>query len=256
VNDEPRPTGGSSPNSNSNGGISPERSPLHPPRPTIETHKVEPPKPAYLQETVEARAVTPSPPENPSKALENLRGKMEAVANEFAAGKINRAQFNAIYARYSEQRTIIERLIARNPDNPAWKQAATPGHTSFLRDHFQARIDYYAVFRHQISRPLVFGGQKTPDVRAVGRVLQSLWGMSNRPKTGLARKDMGDGHWLVLAMGEYALTLVMFTLEPSVAQMQWVRDLHADFERANRSALERNTQSLERMVFPQRALVG
>jgi hypothetical protein len=49
--------------------------------------------------------------------------------------------------------------------------------------------------------------------------------------------------------------MVMFMLEPSTVQLNRVRDLHADFERANRSALERSTKTFDRMVFPQRALV-
>jgi hypothetical protein len=65
---------------------------------------------------------------------------------------------------------------------------------------------------------------------------------------------MGSGNWLVLALGDRAVTLVMFMLEPSTAQINLVRDLHADFERANRGALERGTRSLDRFVFPQRAL--
>jgi hypothetical protein len=47
----------------------------------------------------------------------------------------------------------------------------------------------------------------------------------------------------------------MFMLEPSPMQANKVRDLHSDFERANRMALERGTKSLDRLVFPQRALV-
>src|SRR3954463_3466970 len=66
--------------------------------------------------------VLPESPTNPNAALNTLRGKMELVSDEFAQGKINRAQFNAVYKRYSEQRTIIERLLERNPDSEAWKQ--------------------------------------------------------------------------------------------------------------------------------------
>jgi hypothetical protein len=203
------------------------------------------------------RAVAPAPipqPENPQAALEQLRHKMEGVANEFSQGKINRAQFNAIYGRYSEQRTIIERLIERNPENAAWKQAAAPGHTSFLRDHFEARLQYYLVYQHNIATPLMMGGKQQADMNEVSQVLRSLWGMKSRPKIGLARKDMGKGQWLVLALGEFAVTLTLFLLEPSAAQANLVRDLHADFERANRRALERGTRSLDRFVFPQRAL--
>ncbi len=203
------------------------------------------------------RAAAPAPtplPENPQAALEQIRHKMEVVANEFSQGKINRAQFNAIYGRYGEQRTIIERLIERNPENAAWKQAAAPGHTSFLRDHFEARLQYYLVYQHNIATPLMMGGKQQADMNEVSLVLRSLWSMKNRPKIGLARKDMTNGQWLVLALGEFAVTLALFALEPSAAQANLVRDLHADFERANRRALERGTRSLDRFVFPQRAL--
>jgi hypothetical protein len=224
----------------------PMRSPIRPKAPDMpEAPKVVPSAP------------TPEPPpqaEDPQTALEQLRHKMEVVASEFSQGKINRAQFNAIYGRYSEQRTIIERLIERNPENPAWKQAAAPGHTRFLRDHFEARLQYYLVYQHTTPTPLMMGGKQQPNMDQVSQVLNSLWGMKNRPKIGLARKDMGSGQWLVLALGEYAVTLTLFLLEPSATQANLVRDLHADFERANRRALERGTRSLDRFVFPQRAL--
>lgn len=237
------------------------RSPIRP-RPALETDETEvrakPPSRANLL----ARAMQPAnaapspekPPDDPQAALEALRRKMEMVANEFSLGKLNRAQFNAIYGRYSEQRAIIQRLIERDPENPAWKQAAAPGHTSFLRQHFEARLMFYLVYQHNIPTPLMMGGQQQPNMDQISMVLKSLWGMSNRPKAGLARKEMRDGQWLVLALGEYALTLAMFQLEPSAAQAGLVRDLHSDFERANRKSLSVGTRSLDRFVFPQRAL--
>ncbi len=193
-------------------------------------------------------------PENPEAALELLRRKMEIVASEFGEGKINRAQFNAMYGRYGEQRTIIETLLKRNPENPAWKQAAAPGHTSFLRHHFESRLVYFLVYQHNIPAPLMMGGKQQANMDQISTVLQALWSMNKRPKIGLARKEMGSGQWLVLALGEYAVTLAMFMLEPSVAQATLVRDLHNDFERANRRALSNGTRSLDRFVFPQRAL--
>lgn len=193
-------------------------------------------------------------PSDPQAALEHLRQKMEAVARELGEGKINRAQFNAIYGRYSEQRTIVERLIERNPQNEAWKQAAAPGHTSFLRGHFEARLLSYLIYQHNIPTPLMIGGKQQPNVEQLISVLQSLWRLPNRPRAGLARKELGGGQWLVLALGEYAVTLALYQLEPSVAQANLVRDLHMDFERANQLALQRGTRSLDRFVFPQRAL--
>ena len=254
------------------------RSPIRPANPDLPTPKTSPsegkPRSGLLakgaqitststQTTVTAKPATgklpatSSPtetPQNPQAALEILRRKMEVVASEFSQGKINRAQFNAIYGRYSEQRTIVEKIIERNPNNEAWKQAVTPGHTTFLRDHFEARLLSYLVYQHDIVVPLMMGGPQQPNMDQISQVLKALWSMKNRPKVGLARKNMNNGQWLVLALGDYAVTLALYQLEPSSGQANLVRDLHGDFERANRRALERGTRSLDRFVFPQRAL--
>lgn len=195
-------------------------------------------------------------PINSLSAMDALRSKMELIADEFAQGKINRAQFNAMYKRYSEQRTIIERLIERNPESDAWKQVLnTNGHTGFLRSHFAAQSQYYLVYRHNNYEPMLTGGKREADQALLKPVLSLVWSMRNRPKAALGRKQVGDHDWLILACGEYAATAVIFNAEPSNAQARLVRDLHADFERANQAALARGWIVPERMVFPQRALV-
>lgn len=230
------------------------QSPVRPERPKLAEDSVEIPR-VRLDSPPSPTSTGENPaPDNPQAALERIRQKMEQVATEFSQGKINRAQFNAIYARYSEQRTIIERLLERNPQNQAWKQAAAPGHTSFLRDHFEARLLYYLVYQHNIPTPLAMGGKHQANMDKISQILHQLWSIKNRPQIGLARKDMENGQWLVLALGEHAVTLVMYMLEPSLTQLHLVRDLHADFERANMTALTRGTRSLDRFVFPQRAL--
>jgi hypothetical protein len=196
----------------------------------------------------------PSEPDSPQVALEKIRSKLESVATEFSDGRINRAQFNAMYAHFSEQRTIIERLIERDPDSPAWRSAAAPGHTSFLRRHFEARLLYYVIYQHDNYTPLFVGGKQPPDPELLNPMLATLWRMVNRPKTGLARREMSQGHWLVMALGDYAVTMAMYNLEPSMMQTTLVRDLHLDFERANRRALNAGSRTLDRFVFPQRAL--
>jgi hypothetical protein len=202
------------------------------------------------------RSAPPESPTNPGSAMNTLRTKMEFIADEFAQGKINRAQFNAMYKRYSEQRTIIERLIERNPDSDAWKQViSVKGQTGFLRHHFAAQPLFYAVYRHHDYKPILHGGKQPPDTSLLHPVLKLVWSMSTRPKNGLGRKPLGESNWLILAVGDYAATTVVFSVEPSIAQARLVRDLHADFERANQAALARGWIMPERMVFPQRALV-
>ena len=228
------------------------RSPIRPVKPPEETPT---PSPAEQPAASDANLFIESPT-NPGSALNVLRSKMETIADEFADGKINRAQFNAVYKRYSEQRTIIERLLQRDPETDAWRQVMnTKGHTSFLRSHFEAQPLYYAVYAHQQAQPIITGGKESVNEANVQSVIQMIRQMSNRPKTGVGRKTLANGEWLILALGEHTLTVVIFSLEPSTVQARFVRDLHNDFERANLAALARNWIVPERMVFPQRALM-
>ena len=224
------------------------RSPLRPAPPP------EPPPAPPAPDTPTKPDPAPAPAD-PVGALAALLRKMEQVTSQYISGAINRAQFNAIYGHYKEQRTIIERLLERDPDGSAWRQAAAAGHTGFLLSHFAARPLYYAIYTLQPPRPLMMGGRQAPDLSAFEPALRALVTAANRPRAGAARQRLADGRWLALALGEHAVTLVVFTLEPAAAQIARVRDLHAEFERANSDALSRGTRSLERMVFPQRALV-
>lgn len=190
----------------------------------------------------------------PYETLDQIRKKMESVANDFAAGKINRAQFNAIYGHYNEQRALIERLYQRNPERDVWRQAAQSGHTGFLKSYYESKAEFYIVFRHHDKRPLTLGGQQPSDTSPIGRMIGTVWRMEEMPAHGLARKALNDGRWLVLALGEHSLTVVIFSRQPTAAQYELVRDLHNDFERANRIILTRNL-SFDRLVFPQRSLL-
>ncbi|MBE2267341.1 MAG: hypothetical protein IAE80_03855 [Anaerolinea sp.] len=229
-----------------------KRSPIRPAAPQSAPQSV-PPEPSN----------TPAPPfaegdaltTSPTSALNMLRAKMEFVADEFAQGNINRAQFNAVYKRYSEQRAIIERLIERNPDSDAWKQVVSlKGQTGFLRHHFEAQPLYFAAYHKSSPKPIMSEGKSPPPEGVITSLLKGVWLMKNRPKHALGRKPIGESHWLLLAVGDFAATAVLFSLEPSNAQARLVRDLHADFERANQAALERGWIVPERMVFPQRAI--
>lgn len=213
-------------------------------------HQPEPPDDTSLH----SDSMPDPEPEDARKALQTIRRNMEQVAQEFSDGKISRAQFSAIYAHYSEKRTVVEKLIERNADSTALQAAAAPGRTTFLRNRFEARPLYYLVFTHGDKTPLLRDGKQPPNTaEQIYRLLKVLWAMKT-PRVGLARKSMGNGLWLVMVLGERAFTLVIYSLQPSTMQTNYVRDLHDDFERANRMALQRGL-SADTMVFPQRALL-
>ncbi|GAB4443345.1 MAG: hypothetical protein Kow00120_12610 [Anaerolineae bacterium] len=189
------------------------------------------------------------------RALTRLREKMAQVATEFAAGRINRAQFHAIYSRYNEQRTITERLLERNPDSQAWQQVVQEGHTAFLRQHYEARVLSYVLYDNESSMPIASHGRFKIDTGLLVPMLSAFRSAATEMfGAGLKSTAIEGGRWLVFVPGEFTTAIVLFSLEPSARQLDLVQDLHRDFERANRQALARGEARADRLVFPQRAL--
>lgn len=245
----------------------PPRSPLHPkppespqPQPRLVPSPPQPaqPAPAPARSAAQpdsAEAKAESSRRKAEAALARLREKMAQVATEFAAGKINRAQFNAIYSRYNEQRTITERLLERNPDSEAWRQVVQEGHTGFLRQHYEARVLAYALYDNESSMPIASHGHFKIETGLLVPMLSSFRAAASEMfGAGLKSTAIEGGRWLVFVPGEFTTAIVLFSLEPSALQLDRVQDLHRDFERANHQALSRGETRPERLVFPQRAL--
>lgn len=238
----------------------PSRSPVRPPQPESPPDaqpiapktKATQPLPQILA-TVEDRLQAES-------ALEDIREKTASIAAEFAQGKINRAQFLAVYGHYNEKRVIIERLLARDPDTNAWKPVANAGRTTFLRAQFEARVLSYSIYEQKppnAGKLLTSQGRPQPEEDMVAKLIQAIQTVVSGGKQLLAqRKELKNGQWLVFAPGEYTTAMAVFSLEPSPQQTTRIQDTHRDFERANKSALARGIRQLDQLVFPHRALFG
>ncbi|MCD4684984.1 MAG: hypothetical protein K8S97_03495 [Anaerolineae bacterium] len=232
--------------------------PVSPIRPTVPDSEHDPHAP-----------LTPTPPRTPlerqlspreqmqraEEALINLRHKMALVAAEFAEGKLNQAQFDAIYARYSEQRDITERLLTRDPESQAWQSVVRPGHTQFLKQYYEARPLSYTIYDLGTFGRIIVTGKiqiREQQVRAVLERLKTV--MARRGNPGAAQKKLPDGKCVLFVPGTLTAVVMIFSLEPATGQIERVSDMHRDFERANRRALQSGDYNPHRMVFPHRAL--
>lgn len=198
-----------------------------------------------------------SPEEKAKVALDRLRQKMTKVAEEYAAGKLNRAQFHAIYQRYKEQREITERMINRDPQSGAWQNVVQPGLTGFLRKHFESQVESYSIYHIMLERPIIRTGALQLPQRQVLPVLKRLQRLvsndvDHTPR--VAKRKLRDDRYVVLVPGRLTVSAIVFSLEPAIAQLEMVRDIHDDFERANAMALNENRLNPRDMVFPHRAL--
>ena len=227
----------------------PPRQPVKPTMPRRPSRPAMPPKaaPTPTEEIDKAASV--------EEALERLRQKMAVVAEEFAQGKINRAQFHAIYQRYQEQRQITETLLKRDPKTGAWQSVMRPGHTGFLRNYYEAKVESYGIYHLGLQKPIIVTGTVQLPLQQVAPLLTKLRAIVNeRGFANLARRKLQDERWVVFVPGLYTVSVVVFSLEPSPAQLQRVEDMQRDFERANSQALVSNHIRPRELVYPHRAL--
>ena len=232
--------------------------PLSPIRPTIsdEAEPQPPLTPTLPDDSKPTDELTPREQmQRAEEALINLRQKMARVAAEFAEGKLNPDQFDAIYGRYSEQRDITERLLARDPESRAWKSVVQSGHTQFLRSHYEARVISYAIYAQENAELIGVTGQyriKSAQIEAVLGRLKIV--LETRGNPGSAQRRLQDGRHVLFAPGDLTVAVVIFSREPAPVQVERIEDLHQDFERANLRALRLRDYDASRMVFPHRAL--
>lgn len=243
------------------------RSPIRPenpdpPRPRLKPSVAKPTKPnpptremPRLNVNAAGGDTTLSPAEKAERAINTLREKMAKVAEEYSEGKINQAQFNAIYQRYSEQREITERLLQRNPDSGAWQSVVQTGHTNFLRDHFEAKVVSYGLYRIDNGVQITLQGKWRLPMEQLSPILGKLRRLvaeGNIP--GAASRSLKDERWVMLIPGHFTASVAIFSLEPAPIQRQLMEDIHRDFERANQRLLAEGEFDVAQLVFPHRTL--
>jgi hypothetical protein len=192
---------------------------------------------------------------NASQAIEHLQRKMLSVSQELAQGKINQSQFQAIYIRYTEQKLIIERILAQDPGSDAWQNVAVAGYTGFLRSQYAAHVVGMLVIEIQSAVTLhKLGNFDLPDALLVPILSSLVGGRTAAFEAGARSTQIEGGRWLCFVPGEYCASIVIFSHEPSPSQVATISGLHRDFERANRQHLMAGRANPAKLVFPQRAL--
>jgi hypothetical protein len=170
--------------------------------------------------------------------LQELRGKMAQVAEEFAQGKLNRAQFQEIYTHYQQQRAEVERAMYSLPGSDAWRGVVSAGLTSMLRQRNAAQILSYAIYDNLSSLPLASVGKFKVDTGLLVPMLSSFRSATQEIfGAGLRSTEIEGGRWLCFVPGRITTLLVVFSVEPARIQLNLIEDLHRDFETAFGSML-------------------
>jgi hypothetical protein len=195
---------------------------------------------------------------NPEAALKRIEGKMARTKQELAAGKINQAQFQAVYTHYAEQKALIRRLLDRGQRTGAVQRAvaAGSGYTGFLRRHHEARLMGLAVFDNETGTHIHIIGLFEVPRSMIAPLLSHLGEIKDAPSPeGNTRcTQIAGGHWLAYVGGHRATTLAVFSAEPSAHQLAGQAALHAAFERENADLLRMGYLDPDALTFPQAGL--
>ena len=208
-------------------------------------------KPNSLEEAVQGNDGTIE--DEGWKYLNRVRDKLDKLVEDFANGRVNRGQFEELYAHYQNERGAVERLMTTGPSTDAWRMAVTEGQSINIRRRLAARVLGYAVFSSHDETPLrVYGEFASLDRRWVSPLLEKV--QNNKLfVVGSFETGNDEANYLCTVSGQFTTLLVLFTTEPARIQMQSLEDLHCHFEQANHRVLSRSqeqTVKIGDLVFP------
>ena len=189
--------------------------------------------------------------------LDQVRQKMERLAEDFAAGRINITQFQELYAHYQQERKIIEETLGEAPETAAWRAtvATGEGESTIIRRRHAARILGYAIYLNVSAALLRAVGQYDMDNRLVTTMLDSLrGGTAEQVERQMRGIEIENGQWVGFVPGQHTTLAVLFSVEPARAQLETLRDLQAHFERANERLFARGITDPAQFVFPHAAV--
>jgi len=225
----------------------------------------EPPVHAVIQdpEIVTAPPIQKEPepipidlPINPPASAKELTGmlisldqKLARLEEDYRQGRVNSSQYRAIQKHYLEQKEVATRLRQTHPDSDRWKVVLEEGKTSFLLQLNEAAVRCVSFYDLKSRERIFLQGDIPLDAEQAIALLGTFSATENEPRTGrMVATHADDGTALVLIPGRYTVALVSFSQDPPGWQVRALREVHRNFEAANRVALERGER--RSLIFP------
>jgi hypothetical protein len=199
----------------------------------------------------------PDPLEEAYAYLDRVQAKVRQLAADFNAGTINRAQFRSLYVHYQQQIQSVEGMIEAAPASDDWKGAVTEGRSIVIRRQHGARARGYAIFENESGMPVSTLGEFELDPALFVPMLSSYRAAAREIfGAGTRLTEMEDGRWLCFVPGEFTTMLALFSAEPAGAQLQFLGELHRQFEQANRRHLANSPPDPRSLIFPHEYYLG
>jgi hypothetical protein len=179
------------------------------------------------------------------------------LAEEFASGAINQAQFQELFDHYQKEQQTVKRWLKIAPDSDAWQDATTEGKSVIIRAGNVARVIGYAIYENNSGMPLNTIGQFEVDPELVVPMLSSYRAATQEIfGGGMRSSQIEGGRWLCFVPGEFSTLMALFSTGPAELQLNSLDELHRLFERANRNLLSEQHIDPRALVFPHTFFLG
>ena len=181
--------------------------------------------------------------------LEALDEKIARLEQDFQQGRINASQYRAIYRHYMEQREVALRLRQKYPDSDRWQIVLEEGKTRFLLQLNEATCYSVGLYgKESRDRIYVHGEMPASAEEAMGLLgtFGSNEGGSADGRIFATKTETGET--LLLIPGSFTVSLAVFSQDPPAWQVRALREVHRNFEAANRPALQRG--NTKKLIFP------
>jgi hypothetical protein len=183
--------------------------------------------------------------------LSRTYAKMTKCVEDFAGGKINRAQFQQLYAHYEREVSVVGQLLAESDDPGAWRRAVTEGESVVIRKRHQARSIGFAIYYNDSGMPIETLGEFTVESALLIPMLSSYRSATTEIfRAGMRSTEMENGQWLCFVPGRFTTLITLFTQEPSEQQLEVLNRMHGHFEIANHDALSNGTAQPGELALP------
>lgn len=237
--------------------------PAPPPTPPVtETAPAPAPAPPAIDVDAFTDPMSPRPKggarEQAGEYLERVQTKLNRLAEDFAEGTINRAQFQKLFEHYQREKKGIENLLsAADGQDDSFKKAIAEGQSVVIRKQNISRAQGYAIYENDSGMPVNTLGKFELDPALVIPMLSSFRAATQEIfGAGMRSTAIEGGRWLCFVPGQYTTMLALFNTEPAPKQLTYIEELHRLFEKANRHRLVKSPINADALLFPHEFFMG
>ena len=188
--------------------------------------------------------------------LNKVQEKINKIAEEFAEGQVNRAQFQELFDHYQRERRTILAWIETTSRFPTGGTGGE-GRSMIIRRQHKARVLGYAICEQQSGLPLRSIGMFEEDPELVVPMLTAYRSATEEIfGAGMRSTEIESGRWLCFVAGEFTMLMVLFSNEPARKDLEGLDELLHTFERMNCYILRRRPINPDDLFLPYRFLTS